>query len=66
MRLAGGGERQSADLGPLLSRLVARERAVLVMRYWLGWTYAEAGRSLDTSDETIRKIERKALAKMRA
>lgn len=57
------------DLQKLLADLTRRERDVIQMRFGLGdghpYSLSEVGRALDLSRERVRKIEIKALQKLR-
>jgi RNA polymerase sigma-70 factor (sigma-E family) len=48
-----------------LDLLPARQRAVIVLRYWSGLTEAETARSLDVTVGTVKQHATRALARMR-
>ncbi|MHB1535220.1 MAG: RNA polymerase sigma factor [Acidimicrobiales bacterium] len=53
------------ELWPLLGRLPARQRAVLVLRYYLDLSEAEIARTLGCRPGTVKAHASKALARLR-
>lgn len=53
------------ELRLLLGRLPERQRRVIVLRYFAGWTQAEVGRALGVSQVQVSRLERRALAALR-
>jgi RNA polymerase sigma factor (sigma-70 family) len=56
---------RAADLDASLQRLPYNERAVIVLRYWLGLTEAEIASHLDCRPGTVKSRHARALAKIR-
>lgn len=56
---------RAADLDASLHRLPYSERAVIVLRYWLGLTEAEIASHLDCRPGTVKSRHARALAKIR-
>jgi RNA polymerase sigma factor (sigma-70 family) len=53
------------ELLDVLARLDYRPRAVLVLRYWAGWTEAEIAEALDCRPGTVKSLAARALARLR-
>ncbi len=56
-----GASEMAADL----LRLPYRQRAVLVLRYWGGWTEAEIALALDCRPGTVKALASRGLARLR-
>ena len=53
------------ELEAMVAALPYRQRAALVLRYWLDLTEAEIARSLDCRAGTVKSLQSRALAKLR-
>lgn len=62
-------KRLGETIAEVLSQLTEREKEILVLRFGLeegvGRTFEEVGSMIGVSPSTIRRVERKALAKLR-
>lgn len=69
LELAGSvGDRVPAEARELLDVLAAldyRPRAVLVLRYWAGWSEAEIADALGCRPGTVKSLASRALARLR-
>ena len=68
-RLASVEERalpeQARELLDVLAGLDYRPRAVLVLRYWAGWSEAEIAAALNCRPGTVKSLAARALARLR-
>lgn len=60
-----GSDAESDDLWPLLDRLPSRQRAVIVLRYYLDWSEAEIARALNCRPGTVKAHASRALNRLR-
>lgn len=63
--LSGVDRSTAGDLTDLLARLEFRPRAVLVLRYYGGWSEAEIAEALDCPPGTVKSMASRALAMLR-
>ena len=56
---------QARELLDVLAGLDYRPRAVLVLRYWAGWSEAEIAAALDCRPGTVKSLAARALARLR-
>jgi RNA polymerase sigma factor (sigma-70 family) len=59
------GEPETDDLWPLLDRLSSKQRAVIVLRYYLDWSESEIARALHCRPGTVKSHANKALTRLR-
>ncbi len=57
-------EQRQAQLSRLLQRLKKRERDIVMMYYYMGWTYAEIAKKLWISETTARRRVQQALQRL--
>ena len=48
-----------------LSVLTARQRLVIVLHYYCGWTYVEIAQAIGSADSTVRHHAKDALSRLR-
>lgn len=56
---------EARELDAMVAALPYRQRAVLVLRYWLDLTEADIARSLDCRAGTVKSLQSRALANLR-
>jgi RNA polymerase sigma-70 factor (sigma-E family) len=59
------GEASDPQVVAAVRRLPARQRAVVILRYWLDWSAADIAEALDCRPGTVKSLSARALASLR-